>query len=194
MTTILRMRHGPSRVLAVDSWQAPATVSEQALLDTIDGPVLDIGCGPGRLVVALAERGRVSLGIDASPLAVELSHARGGPALCRSVFDRVPGEGRWQSVLLFDGNIGIGGDPAHLLRRAAALAHSTGSVLVETDPPGAETIAVEARVETAQVTGPWFPWAVVSADRLGGFARPAGLAVSAWSRPCGRWIAHLRAA
>ena len=41
----------------------------------------------------------------------------GGPALVRSVFETLPGEGRWDTVLLMDGNIGIGGDPAALLGR-----------------------------------------------------------------------------
>ena len=39
----------------------------------------------------------------------------GGPALRRSVFDPLPGEGRWGTALLLDGNIGIGGDPRALL-------------------------------------------------------------------------------
>ena len=37
--------------------------------------------------------------------------ARGVNVLERSVFAGVPGQGRWRSVLLLDGNIGIGGDP-----------------------------------------------------------------------------------
>ena len=42
---------------------------------------------------------------------------RGVAALLRDVFDPVPGEGRWETALLADGNIGIGGDPVALLER-----------------------------------------------------------------------------
>ena len=42
---------------------------------------------------------------------------RGAPALCRSVFDPLPAEGRWAAVLALDGNIGIGGDPVAFLDR-----------------------------------------------------------------------------
>ena len=85
------------------------------------GPVLDVGCGPGRLVLGLAQRGTVALGVDPAPAAVALARSRGAPVLQRSVFDPLPGQGRWRTVLLADGNIGIGGDPepaAAPLRRA----------------------------------------------------------------------------
>ena len=39
----------------------------------------------------------------------------------RDVFARVPGEGRWVRMLVADGNVGIGGDPAMLLARTARL-------------------------------------------------------------------------
>ena len=86
------------------------------------GPVLDVGCGPGRFVIGLAQRGTVALGVDPAPAAVALCRSRGAPVLQKSVFDPLPGQGRWRTVLLADGNIGIGGDPAAAaapLRRTA---------------------------------------------------------------------------
>ncbi|HEY3143875.1 MAG TPA: class I SAM-dependent methyltransferase, partial [Acidimicrobiales bacterium] len=50
------------------------------------GPVLDVGCGPGRLVHALLARGRAALGIDLSPSAVAEAKARGALVLRRDVF------------------------------------------------------------------------------------------------------------
>ena len=47
--------------------------------------------------------------------------AVGRPALRRDVFEPLPGTGRWQTVLLADGNVGLGGDPLRVLRRAAEL-------------------------------------------------------------------------
>ena len=75
-----------------------------------EGPVLDIGCGPGRFVEALASRGIPVLGVDISRSAVDQTSRRGVCALFRDINDRLPGEGRWGTVLLVDGNIGIGGD------------------------------------------------------------------------------------
>ncbi len=69
------------------------------------------GAGPGRLTAALARRRQVALGIDVVAEAVGQTRERGGSALHRDVYDTVPGEGRWHTALLADGNVGIGGDP-----------------------------------------------------------------------------------
>ena len=94
-----------------------------------------MGSGPGRLTIALAERGIPALGIDVAPAAVRLTRTSGALALPRDVFGRVPGTGRWMTVLLADGSIGIGGDPVVLLRRIAELLAPAGQALVEIQPP-----------------------------------------------------------
>ena len=111
---------GSRMPLPVEGWlhESPGDMS---LLDRCEGPTLDIGSGPGRLTVALAERGIPALGIDITPYAVDLARSSGALVMLRDVFGRVPGTGRWMTVLLADGNIGIGGDPAALLRRAGEL-------------------------------------------------------------------------
>jgi SAM-dependent methyltransferase len=118
----------------VDRWRAAADAVDRLALSRCEGPVLDIGCGPGRIVTALAERGIPALGVDVSAQAVLLTTERGAPALRRPVQEPLPGEGRWGSVLLMDGNIGIGGAPDVLLRRCAELVRPEGLVLVEVDP------------------------------------------------------------
>ena len=92
--------------------------------------------GPDRagLTVALAERGIPALAIDITPYAVALARSSGALALQRDVFGRLPGTGRWETVLLADGNIGIGGDPAALLRRARDLLAPHGAVVAEARP------------------------------------------------------------
>lgn len=118
----------------MDRWRAPADAVDRLALSRCEGPVLDVGCGPGRIVTALAERGIPALGVDISAQAVLLTTNRGAPALRRPVQEPLPGEGRWGSVLLMDGNIGIGGAPGALLRRCAELVRPDGLVLVEVDP------------------------------------------------------------
>ena len=91
----------------IEDWHRPVDDVEQAVLTGLVGPVLEVGCGPGRLVAELARTGRPALGIDVGPAAVALANANGAPILRYSVFDRLPGEGRWPTVLVFDGSVGM---------------------------------------------------------------------------------------
>jgi SAM-dependent methyltransferase len=153
--------------------------------------VLDIGCGPGRHTYALACRGVVALGIDTSPVAVASAHCRNRSVLRRSVFDRLPHEGRWGSALLIDGNVGIGGDPVHLLWRVATLLASWGRALVEVEAPGVDTFTTWARIERDGVSGPWFPWACVGIDGVDEVARGSGLQRTWTHEEEGRWFVQL---
>jgi SAM-dependent methyltransferase len=165
--------------LAPRRWRGDAAGADGWLLDRCTGPALDLGCGPGRLVAALARRGIPALGVDTSAVAVAQCRARGAAVVRRDVFEALPATGRWQHVLLADGNIGIGGDPPRLLRRAAALLRPGGTLLVETDPdPGARWSGT-ARVHTPEGPGPPLPWAVLGAAVLREVAAAVGLRVSA---------------
>lgn len=163
-----------------------------ALMRRLTGWTLDIGCGPGRFVTGLAERGVPVLGIDIAPAAVQLTRSGGGLALRRDVFGVVPGQGRWSWALLVDGNIGIGGDPVRLLRRVVQLLGRDGRALVEVDPPGRTRAGQHVRLEHQGRIGPWFPWAWVSVDELPVVAQAAGLSVTETWADAGRWFAELR--
>ncbi|SDT14793.1 class I SAM-dependent methyltransferase [Jiangella sp. DSM 45060] len=191
MTVLMRGRDGWTQPLAVAAWTASATPAERTLLASLRGPVLDLGCGPGRLVVALGELGIPALGVDASAHAVDQARARGATALRHSVFDALPGEGRWHSVLLLDGNVGIGGAPVDLLRRVARLLSGDGRAVVEAAPPGAGSWTGEARLERDDEISGWFPWARVAADDLARVAAAAGLRLAGWHVTAGRWFARL---
>jgi SAM-dependent methyltransferase len=172
----------------VERWHEPADDLETALLRTVPDPVLDVGCGPGRMVAALAAAGRPALGVDPNPDAVAAARRRGAPVLARSVFGALPGEGRWGAVLLLDGNIGIGGDPRALLARAAQLLRPRGLVVAEVDPPGAPTGPIVARLETGSAVSAWFPWATVGADGFEAVAGAAGLKPVGIDCGQGRWF------
>ena len=190
MTAIcLRVEHGPAH--HAPQWVAPVVGADAALLARAVGPVLDVGCGPGRHVVELARRGLMVLGIDVSLPALELALRRGAPVLHRSVFEDVPGIGRWSTALLLDGNLGIGGCPRTLLTRVGELLHSDGRMLLEAHPSTTPSVVKRVRVEVDGHPGPWFHWARVSADAVPDLAADAGfVVVDRWTAD-GRWFAEL---
>jgi SAM-dependent methyltransferase len=162
--------------LPVDAWRRAADDDDQALLSHCDGPTLDIGCGPGRLAQALAERGQAVLGIDVVGEAVRQSLDRGAPALVRDVFGPLPGEGRWGTALLADGNIGIGGDPVALLARVSELLAPTGRAVVDVAPHGIGVRTRHVRIETVHGRSETFPWTLVGADAIEAVGAAAGFA------------------
>lgn len=174
--------------LPVERWRDRPDGVELDLLGTVPDPVLDIGCGPGRIVAALASAGRMALGVDTSPSAVAEARGRRAPVLCRSVFGPLPGERRWATVLLLDGNVGIGGDPETLLRRCVDLLRPGGQVVVELEPPGTSTGSVTVQVRSRAGHGPWFPWARVGVDAFPRLAQGARLVGAGYVVGSGRWF------
>ncbi len=146
----------------MERWFGEASGDEQDVLERVQGPVLDVGCGPGRYLVALARKGIPALGIDVAPSAVKFARDRGATVLDRSVFGRVPGSGRWGSALLLDGNIGIGGDPGALLARIRGLLKNGGRAFVEVEGPAIATKVLRAQLLSNDGATPWFQWARVS--------------------------------
>ena len=57
----------------VRSWCEDASLLERSLLQGLQGPVLDVGCGPGRHAHELARRGMVVHGIDISQRFIDLA-------------------------------------------------------------------------------------------------------------------------
>lgn len=189
----LMVRHASGGVHRFDpaAWCGEAMPGDDALLLRCTGPTLDVGCGPGRLVAALTRAGRPALGIDISAAAVRLARRRGAAVLRRDVFDPLPGTGRWHHVMLADGNIGIGGDPAALLRRVTRLIAADGDVLVELEPPGHGLRHERVRLRPGHADVAWFTWAWVGVDAIAQVALRAGLRVAWTARHGHRWFARL---
>jgi SAM-dependent methyltransferase len=166
----------------VARWSRGADAADLSTILDADS-VLDIGCGPARMVRAAVDRGLGALGVDVSVTAVAMAVDAGLPVVAGSVFDALPGEGTWDVALLLDGNIGIGGDPTALVARASSVVAPSGSVVVETATDAAVDVAYDAQVVDEQGrASATFPWAEVGREALGRHAAAAGLRVSqTWS-------------
>jgi SAM-dependent methyltransferase len=181
------------QALPVHTWRREADAEDLVMLALCHGHTVDLGCGPGRLTGALAQLGHVALGVDVVREAVEQARARGAAALRRDVFDRLPGEGRWHSALLADGNVGIGGNPVTLLRRARVLVEAQGRVVVELAAPGVPHLSQWAVLSSPGVRSAPFRWSTVGVDDIVVLAREAGFAqVDVHRLGDQRWCAVLR--
>jgi len=188
---LLRADDGSAIPMNLQRWLDRPSADDEGLLDRAVGPVLDVGCGPGRHVAALSARGVLAMGVDASPNAVQIATGNGVPVLRRSIFDALPGTGRWGTLLMLDGSIGIGGDPRALLARGVELLHRRGRILVEVGPQGSGSRRLNARLEAGGRSTPWFPWALVGMDAVPGLALGVGLVVAETWEGDGRWFAGL---
>lgn len=187
---LLRLADGRFVRVDVDRWAGPVTAADRTVLARACGPVLDVGCGPGRLTAALHADGTSVLGLDVLEPVPVLARTAGARVHVGDVFAPVPDEGGWRTVVLADGNVGIGGDPVRLLERVRALLADDGVALVELHPGAPYTGQV--RLEGLGCTTAWFPWALVDGPTLTDAAADAGLRVAERWTAEGRPFAALR--
>lgn len=176
----IRYEDGSVHGLPVHSWLGQRRSDDdfdRAVVGECVGPTIDLGCGPGRLTVDLIQRGLPALGVDQSATAVEMTRRRGAPALRRDVFEPLPGTGRWSTVLLADGNVGLGGDPRRVLSRAAELLRSGGRCVTEFDAETEGVVVRWVRLESSRTIGPWFRWATVGLAGAHQLADEVGLTI-----------------
>jgi len=124
--------------------------------------------------------------------AVGQTRDRGVSALHADVFDQLPCEGRWETALLADGNLGIGGDPEALLTRTRELLAPGGRAVVEIDGPGVFRTTEWAILECDDARSRPFRWSTVGADDIREVALVAGFARVGVHQVGARWCAVLR--
>jgi len=158
-TLHLAVADGRRVELNVHRWRSLPDAADHSLIERCQGATLDVGCGPGRLTVELARRGLPSLGVDVTKAAVDIARTAGAAAVCGSVFDPLPNEGRWDTVLLADGNLGISGDPQRLLARIRQLLKPGGLLLIEPAAQEADEVIPVQLANGSSARSAVFYWA-----------------------------------
>jgi SAM-dependent methyltransferase len=163
--------------------------SERRALRHVQGRVLDVGCGAGRVARYLQERGHEVVAIDVSPLSVEICRRRGIRDARLLPFNRIDSSlGRFDSILLFGNNFGLFASPTRarwMLRRLKRLTSEQARIIaVSYDPYGTEAthhvsyhernrqrgrMAGQARYRLRYQTyaTPWFDYLMVSPEEMG---------------------------
>lgn len=171
--------------------------AERQALRLMRGKVLDVGCGAGRVALALQERGVDVIGLDWSARAVEAAQLCGVRDVRRGSIEhlgRVIAE--FDSIVLFGNNFGLFGTPEHaheLLTEWATKAKPGTRIFVESTsayfggapgfdrlyyrrnleggrPPG----SVRLRYRYEEFTGDWFTWLFVSPSEMRRILRGTG--------------------
>lgn len=152
------------------------------------GRVLDVGCGAGRAALHLQGKGHEVVGIDASPLAVEVCRRRGVRDARVVPIERVrPELGCFDTVVMLGNNFGLFGgfDKARrLLARFRRITVAGARIVAETvDPYNTDNPAhlayhernrtrgrmggqIRIRVRYKEYVGNWFDYLFVSRDEL----------------------------
>ena len=173
------LRVGSGRRLTHDlaAYFAPATAQERALLDLVEGPALDVGCGPARHARLLQARGLTAIGLDRSLLALSLARSLGLRRWLHADarFGPLPPA---RTALLLDGNLGLAGTPtgaAQLLHRLATACGPGGTLLVSGRAPRRGRLRpMVVRDEYRGQVGPWGRWLQAGLPAVLDLAHPAG--------------------
>jgi SAM-dependent methyltransferase len=149
---------------------------EKRAMRFVRGRVLDVGCGAGRASLVLQERGHEVVGIDESPLAVEVARRRGvRDARCLGLAEVDDTLGPFDTILILRNNLGLAGSDAaarRLLRRLLDATTVRGRILTDSvDPSRLEDHHRESpthrfRVRFQTYASPWFRYAMVAPGEL----------------------------
>jgi ubiquinone/menaquinone biosynthesis C-methylase UbiE len=171
----------------------------EAMLET-RGKTLDVGLGAGRHSLWLQERGHEVMGIDLSPLAVEVSRLRGvKDAKVMDVTNMNFPDGYFDTVLMMGANLGIVGEIPEIRRVLASLdrVSKPDAIIIGStrDPLKTENLAhlayhemnrrrekppglVRIRVNFRKVKGEWFDFLMMGDELLAEVLEPTNWKVS----------------
>ncbi|MFW9786074.1 MAG: class I SAM-dependent methyltransferase [Candidatus Thorarchaeota archaeon] len=118
----IRHTSGYNYLKPYDEWPE---AEKKALLE-IKGPLLDVGCGLGRVGSYVTEKGIEYYGVDLSPTAVDLCHRRGFENVYLMSADDIKlDRSDFRTVVLFGNNFGLMGTPEGVVKMLKGFHHVT---------------------------------------------------------------------
>ncbi|MDE2888412.1 MAG: methyltransferase domain-containing protein [Gemmatimonadota bacterium] len=169
-------------------------------MDHVSGRVLDIGCGPGRHAIHLQQEGFDVLGIDASPLAIQVARERGlrkaGVLNVTRISFRL---GEFDTLLMMGNNFGLFGNLKRarwLLRKMRNMTSSNGRIIAESRDPYTTTSRahldyhesnrrrgkfpgqLRMRIRYERYIGAWFEYLIVSRKEMALILEDTGWRIS----------------
>jgi SAM-dependent methyltransferase len=169
---------------------------EREAMKHVCGRVIDIGCGAGRHALYLQEKGFYVLGIDLSPLAIEVSKARGLKNAKLLGIDGISRElEAFGTFLMMGSNFGLFGNLSRarrLLKRFHAMSGPEGRIIAESADPcdtenpyhlayqkwnrerGKFPCQLRIRVRHETLKSAWFEYLKVSRDEMRGILAGTG--------------------
>lgn len=161
---------------------------QRTIADRATGRVLDVGCGAGRYALYLQERGLEVVGIDVSPLAIEVCRRRGmRDARVLAIEDVDSSLGRFDTVLMLGHNLALLGSARRarrILARLQKVVAPGGALIADTLDPyqtddeihlayharnrakGRMSGQIRMRVRYKTYKSPWFDYLFLSRREL----------------------------
>ena len=157
-------------------------------LDYAQGRCLDVGCGAGRLGLHLQSLGFDVLGIDVSPLALQVCHLRGYAKTALLSITQIGKKlGQFDTVCMFGNNFGLFANPhraKYLLKRLYGMTSAHARLLAESNDiyqtsdsvhlayhawnrqRGRMSGQLRIRSRYRKIIGPWFDYLMVSKPEM----------------------------
>ena len=173
---------------------------EKKAMKYVRGRVLDVGCGAGRQSLYLQEKGHDVVGIDNSPLAIEVCKKRGlRDARIIPITQIGSTIGIFDTILLFGNNFGLFGTPTRaerLLKRLHKMTSKQGRIIAvssdiyKTDDPdhlayhaanrarGRISGQLRFKIRYKRYVSAWFDWLLVSKKEMESILKGTGWVVS----------------
>ena len=168
-------------------YEAWSPIEQKAML-FVKGRVLDIGCGAGRHLLHLQKRGYSVLGIDISPLALDVCRKRGLRKLKLMPIERIDFKpNSFDTVLMMGNNFGLFGNlekAKRLLKRFHRITSKDALIIASTRDPyktdnpahlqyhkmnkrkGRMSGQVKIRGRYQKYKGRWFDYLMVSKEEM----------------------------
>jgi SAM-dependent methyltransferase len=171
-------------------------IIEKKAIRYVKGRVLDIGCGAGRHILYLQQKGHQVTGIDSSPLAVKVCRKRGVKDVRLMPITRInPSLGVFGTIMMFGNNFGLFGNPQRakwLLKIFKKITSPNGRIIAQSTDPyktklkehleyhrfnvwrGRLAGQLRIRIRYKKYITPWFDYLLVSKSQMKNILKGSG--------------------